>query len=85
MKPLPVGVGVGDALGSEVDALGSKVDALGSKVEGGVLVGKPCEVAGEVADLENEVASVKGVGAQPHPVITVIVVPELEKYGELEQ
>jgi hypothetical protein len=31
------------------------------------------------------VVPVKGVGAQPHPVITVIVVPELEVYGELEQ
>jgi len=31
------------------------------------------------------VVSVKGVSAQPHPVITVIVVPELEVYGELEQ
>lgn len=31
------------------------------------------------------VVSVKGVGAQTHPVITIIVVPELEVYGELEQ
>ena len=31
------------------------------------------------------VVSVKGVSAQPHPVITVMVVPELEVYGELEQ
>jgi hypothetical protein len=31
------------------------------------------------------VVFVKGVGAQPHPVITIIVVPELAVYGELEQ
>ena len=31
------------------------------------------------------VFAVGGVGAQPHLVITIIVVPELEVYGELEQ
>ena len=30
------------------------------------------------------VVSVKGVGAQPHPVIIVTVVPEPEVYGELD-
>ena len=30
-------------------------------------------------------AVMKGVGAQPHLVISIIVVPELEVYGELEQ
>lgn len=90
MKPLPVGGGV----------VVNGCVAVDEGDDERVAVGMPFElVVNWISDdwvtrlirvrvllsMVDVVVSVKGVGAQPHPVITVIVVPELEVYGGLEQ